>query len=315
LLTPPGSPPTAIGALHEKGYLHYDVSASNVMIDISDPTTKGLRNGLLTDFDCATHEKDRPQGEVTDRIVSPVFHRVLVGRINIFSLLQGTYSFMAVDLLASGKTQHEFYHDLESLFYVICYISCVSAGPNGATSDVELMDTPLASWLDTENKILPKIGKAKYKTVNNRKDFETVLSAFHPYFEPLKPYVRKLRGVAIPPDPNTVLCLMDYMNWSEDDVPFRFKPMDVKAGELLKEYRAVLQEALEAMPDDDVKQDDGDKQQPDVVHGADTQNKSESRNDEMDGSRTVVDKGSDGCHLGKRKRDASDEGDKCDVVH
>jgi hypothetical protein len=49
MLTPLGPPPTAIGALHEKGYLHYDISASNVMIDISDPTTKGLRNGLLTD--------------------------------------------------------------------------------------------------------------------------------------------------------------------------------------------------------------------------------------------------------------------------
>ena len=106
-----------------QGILHRDISPNNILIT-ENPSYEG---GMLIDWDLcktsfgaeepgATHRHSR-----TVRGVFPSDTNML--RINVTLASQGTWDFIAADLLNNDRLQHSFVHDLESFFYVLLYLS------------------------------------------------------------------------------------------------------------------------------------------------------------------------------------------------
>jgi hypothetical protein len=91
---------------------------------------------------------------------------------------------MAIELLTElNPVKHEFYHDLESLFYVMCYICCVCAGPNNTLrEDLDVFETAVEAWFGKEDQTEQQIGEEKYKTVANSHDFAKMI---FPVFTPI----------------------------------------------------------------------------------------------------------------------------------
>ena len=106
---------------------------------------------------------------------------------------------MAIELLSATDTiDHKYYHDLESLFYVLCYICCVCSGPNGrARANFDIDQSALKVWFGAGAKNTETVGKLKECIVLLK--FEEVLETFDVYFAPLKNYVRMLHRIATPP--------------------------------------------------------------------------------------------------------------------
>jgi serine/threonine protein kinase len=178
----------AIAALRKKNYVHGDISVNNILIDDSGGSKDELWNGLLVDFDYAI-SNDGEDGR-TVRIGCNILHEPTINAIDI---LQGTIPCMAIELLRELKSvKHEFYHDLESLSYVICYICCIYAGPNYTLQDdLNVLETAIAKWFGTKEQSESQIGREKYETVSNSEDFEDmILPIFYTYFAALKPYMK-----------------------------------------------------------------------------------------------------------------------------
>jgi hypothetical protein len=167
---------------------------------------------------------------------------------------------MAIELLTEvtelDAVRHGFYHDLESLFYVMCYICCVCAGPNYTLrKDINIFHTAIGKWFGKKNHTEKEIGEAKYQTVSPVQTFsKCVLPVFHEYFNPLKPYLARLSSLAIPPQELQRLTYWTFNNDGKEDydcLPFILQPMDKRDGEQLTEYRAILKDAYDNMPDVD----------------------------------------------------------------
>jgi hypothetical protein len=164
---------------------------------------------------------------------------------------------MAVQLLTElNSVKHEFYHDLESLFYVMCYICCICAGPNYTLRrDKNVFKTAIGKWLGKKNQTESQIGEEKYRTVLSSKAFKkSILVVFHPYFDHLKPFMKILRDIAIPPHDAAVSSYIDMNGLEEDEVeklPFHLKPMEVRGEKQLEEYRDILQKLFNSLPEDD----------------------------------------------------------------
>ncbi|KLO05545.1 hypothetical protein SCHPADRAFT_798115, partial [Schizopora paradoxa] len=89
---------TAIESLFKKGIVHRDISISNIMLE---KIGRELR-GLLIDFDFAANIDEEEEDNGGYRT--------------------GTLPFMAIEILeADRNTKHAYYHDLESLFYVLIW--------------------------------------------------------------------------------------------------------------------------------------------------------------------------------------------------
>ena len=110
---------------------------------------------------------------------------------------------MAIELLQSSvPVKHRYYHDLESVFYVLVHICCNYSGPNNTNRlGFNVKATPLGEWSDeegksdeTESEILWRAGFRKESDTKTEEVFrEHILSNVHPYFEPLKPCLEQLR--------------------------------------------------------------------------------------------------------------------------
>ena len=163
---------------------------------------------------------------------------------------------MAIELLtALGWIKHEYYHDLESLFYVMCYICCICAGSGGVLREnFDILQTDINKWYAKKNQTDADIGRTKLETVGSTAYFNrSVLSAFHKHFEPLKSCLRKLRAYAIPPHVSAVDQYREDKGLSEDDdLPLRLQSMHKRdAPEYFKEYKKILREAFDSLPDHD----------------------------------------------------------------
>jgi Fungal protein kinase len=99
---------------------------------------------------------------------------------------------MSVELLTNqGKIRHDYYHDLESLFFVLVYLCTNLSGPGTIRSQEELKvfsSIPLSSWFKISS--LHQIGINKAGALCNFR--MNVLNFFAPYFEDLKPCMIQL---------------------------------------------------------------------------------------------------------------------------
>ena len=165
---------------------------------------------------------------------------------------------MAIELLhASDSIKHEYHHDLESLFYVLCYICCICAGSGGVLrKDFDIFQTNVGNWCGKNNQSVADIGRAKCEMVCTQAAFNRdVLPVIHDYFEPLKDCLRKLRTYAVPPDDSAVEEYIMARGLSgNDELPLRLQDMyDRKAQAHLHfaEYKKILREAFDSLPDHD----------------------------------------------------------------
>lgn len=118
---------------------------------------------------------------------------------------------MAVEMLVeetNNKVPHAYYHDLESVFYALCWVCTSQEGPNSTPRDstkFKFDDSEVSKWngVGLDNPTLDEIRRYKAATVYSDTEFtERVLDQFAPYFEPLKPCIAALRQVMINKDSN-----------------------------------------------------------------------------------------------------------------
>jgi serine/threonine protein kinase len=150
------------GILTPKGYewlytkpriFHRDISLNNMMFRKKD----GKIFGVLNDFDLALFRTNTTQSS-KDRT--------------------GTKPFMAIDLLGNPTDVHRYRHDLESLFYVIVYVT--SRYHNGQ----EIDNPPLQDWVD--------LGEVALKAVK-RGFFSDPLPPTSPFYANFDVCIGKMR--------------------------------------------------------------------------------------------------------------------------
>lgn len=113
---------------------------------------------------------------------------------------------MAIEVLEADKNLvHRYYHDLESLLYVLIWICTMYSGPHGALRDetFEYKGSALCIWnggMKHKDAPVAIISDSKHASMVNAGRFkEKVLDGFSPYFEPIKPCVEKLRSLIMAP--------------------------------------------------------------------------------------------------------------------
>lgn len=109
---------------------------------------------------------------------------------------------MAIDVLNASKQKHKhaYYHDLESLFYVLCWVCTVSAGPGVDRPSKEFPNSVVRHWNDQEPSEIGMAMVAASKEVNTKNDeaFGQILKDFHEYFKPIFGCISELRKCLFP---------------------------------------------------------------------------------------------------------------------
>ena len=154
-------------SLRKAGILHRDISINNLLIN-EDPSNPS-RPSFLIDLDLAIKEDREGASGAKGKT--------------------GTRAFMAIGALLGE--QHSFMHDLESFFWVLFWICIHCKGPV-ETRIVAQFDK--WNYLDTE--ALAELKKGK---VVHEGDFiRTATQSFTPYYQPLIPWVNRLRKAVFP---------------------------------------------------------------------------------------------------------------------
>ncbi|KAM7182558.1 hypothetical protein V8F33_014221 [Rhypophila sp. PSN 637] len=144
------------------GLLHRDISIGNLMISKDS-------GGFLIDLDLAVREQRVGASGGKGKT--------------------GTRAFMAIGALLGE--QHSFMHDLESFFWVLFWI-CIHCDGSGQGKVVTKYDK--WNFADTEWLALIKVG-----TISDETDFiKEVQESFTLYYQPMVPWVIKLRKVVFP---------------------------------------------------------------------------------------------------------------------
>lgn len=109
-----------------------------------------------------------------------------------FDACQGIVSFMAIDVLrAPGSCEHRYFHDLESLIYVLCYLCSLCPWSTGFDKDMEISGKCIATWLAEEGDSFCNIDVRKSDTVSSREVFsKRTLKSIQPAFAPLADFSR-----------------------------------------------------------------------------------------------------------------------------
>ena len=115
---------------------------------------------------------------------------------------QGTLPYMAVEIL-EGSAAHRFDHDLESVFFVMCYLFATSAGPDGLKrEDFILKYSSFAKWFGDEKRSSQDIADSKSKMCETSARFERdILIHLSPYFDclPVRDCLEDLRRLLFTP--------------------------------------------------------------------------------------------------------------------
>jgi len=154
-------------SLHKAGFLHRDISINNLMIneDEENPSWPSF----LIDLDLAIKEEREAASGARGKT--------------------GTRAFMAIGALLDEL--HSFMHDLESFFWVLFWI-CIHY--NGPGKDIG--PTEFESWnYDGDD----KLADLKKGQVSDEGDFiKRAEKNFTPYYQPLIPWVNRLRRKVFP---------------------------------------------------------------------------------------------------------------------
>ncbi|KAH7007912.1 uncharacterized protein B0I36DRAFT_370622 [Microdochium trichocladiopsis] len=176
-------------SLRKAGFLHRDISINNLMINEDDDNISW--RSFLIDLDLAVREQRQSASGAKGKT--------------------GTRAFMAIGALLGE--QHSFMHDLESFFWVLFWI-CIHYDPDANNSrsrskdlaadpDENAISSPLSRVVpefDQWNYIsMQLLAKEKKGQVSHEGDFiRSAEENFTPYYQPLIPWVNKLRKVVFP---------------------------------------------------------------------------------------------------------------------
>ncbi|KAF3768507.1 hypothetical protein M406DRAFT_71504 [Cryphonectria parasitica EP155] len=150
------------------GLLHRDISINNLIIneDRNNPSWPAF----LIDLDLAIAKEQQYASEAKRKT--------------------GTRAFMAIGVLVGE--QHSFMHDLESFFWVLFWICIHYAGPDDRGRIIPQFDQ--WNFIDTV-----ELAQLKLGTVSDDEIFRrTVTGYFTEYYEPVIPWINKLRRIVFP---------------------------------------------------------------------------------------------------------------------
>ncbi|KAH8109275.1 hypothetical protein DFH11DRAFT_1479433, partial [Phellopilus nigrolimitatus] len=198
-----------IKRLADEGVLHQDISLGNIIL-AKDKSGGPFRKAFLIDFDQAI--------DMTEQMLEHAKGK-----------RAGTLPFMAIELLRSYKDgkpmfPHAYYHDLESVFYVLCWLCIVLEGPYNKKRDSDNFDfegSEITKWsgLHIPNASLDHIWSSKQGVMKDPISFKSlIVDNFAPYFADLGPCLRSIRGILFPipgSDPET---LEKVLNMVDDEM-------------------------------------------------------------------------------------------------
>ncbi|KAH8748986.1 hypothetical protein F5883DRAFT_508959 [Diaporthe sp. PMI_573] len=155
-------------SLRKAGVLHRDISVNNLMIN-EDEDNPSWRSFLI-DLDLAVREPRENASGAKGKT--------------------GTRAFMAIGALLGE--QHSFMHDLESFFWVLFWICIHHDGPDDKGRVIPQFD----KWNYVD---VTELAKTKIGTISEENVFqETMTEFFTKYYEPLIPWLNRLRKVVFP---------------------------------------------------------------------------------------------------------------------
>ncbi|KAL7782027.1 serine/threonine-protein kinase Sgk2 [Trichoderma ceciliae] len=156
-------------SLIKAGLLHRDISINNIMINEDDKNPSW--RAFLIDLDLAV--RDQREGASGAK-----------GKT-------GTRAFMAIGALQGHR--HSFMHDLESFFWVLFWICIHYSGPG-----ISIGPTEFDTWnYESDNRLV----MSKMGAISDEDYFLSAAEAnFTPYYQPLIPWVNRLRKEVFPND-------------------------------------------------------------------------------------------------------------------
>lgn len=112
---------------------------------------------------------------------------------------------MAIEMLVeetSNRVPHAYYHDLESVFYSLCWVCTSQEGPNSnpRCSCFNFSTAEVSKWngVGMDNPTLDDIQTRKFSSIHNKTKFsKLVLNQFAKYFESLVPCIAALKEVMV----------------------------------------------------------------------------------------------------------------------
>ncbi|KAH7016047.1 uncharacterized protein B0I36DRAFT_368666 [Microdochium trichocladiopsis] len=154
-------------SLRKAGFLHRDISINNLMINEDDNNPSWP--SFLIDLDLAVREQREGASGAKGKT--------------------GTRAFMAIGALLGE--QHSFMHDLESFFWVLFWICIHYKGPDEGRAVPRFEKW---NYVDTD-----ELAELKKGQVSHEGDFiRTAEENFTHYYQPLVPWVNRLRKVVFP---------------------------------------------------------------------------------------------------------------------
>jgi hypothetical protein len=183
--------------------LQCDISPNNLLINEEDDDPSWP--AFLIDLDLAVKEnREEPSGAR--------------GRT-------GTRAFMAIGVLLDEEN-HSFMHDLESFFWVLFWICIHYDGP---AKDVGATEFEKWNYVNME-----ELAELKSGLVSRERHFlNRITKAFTPYYQPLIPYVNRLRQAVFPMD----------KPWENED-----KTLYSRMKEILRLARTDLENSESSLP-------------------------------------------------------------------
>ncbi|KUJ07375.1 uncharacterized protein LY89DRAFT_601458 [Mollisia scopiformis] len=156
-------------SLHKAGFLHRDISINNLIINEDEKNLSWP--SFLIGLDLGIKESRKEASGAKSKT--------------------GTRAFIAIGALCGG--QHSFMHDLESFFWVLFWICIHYDGPS---QERVVPEFDKWNYVDME-----ELAKQKLGTVGEEAIFmKTITDNFTSYFEPLIPWVNRLRKIVFPRD-------------------------------------------------------------------------------------------------------------------
>ncbi|KJA22952.1 hypothetical protein HYPSUDRAFT_612047 [Hypholoma sublateritium FD-334 SS-4] len=162
-----------------------DISIENIVISTRDPSEFYAGGALKGAHVPGDHSKIARVGFFVNQTAE--------GKKIVHRDPAASRSFKSLDELICADTfRRQPHHDFESLFYMLLWICINYDGPKGrARKHFVLAETPLHCWYNGESDYW--IGVVKRDSFHRRDLFETeILGLIAPYFEDLKPLLRRL---------------------------------------------------------------------------------------------------------------------------